>query len=133
MSRSELNPFVNRLLAMAVEAKYYHWNIQGPSFFFMHEKLDELYSDLNSYADLLAERIRAANSLDFVGVEMDVQFDPIRFDRASIAHNVMIDLNDLTTDLKTAIVEERDPATQDVLVEIQQGIDKWLWMFTSSR
>jgi len=47
-------------------------------------------------------------------------------------HNTMIDLNDLTIDLKAAILEESDPATQDVLVEIQRGIDKWLWMFTAS-
>jgi starvation-inducible DNA-binding protein len=133
MSRSELNSFVNRLLAMAVEAKYYHWNIQGSSFFFMHEKLDELHSDLNSYADLLAERIRAANSINFVEVDVAVQIRPMRFNQSDVVHNVMIDLNDLTVDLKTAIVDESDPATQDVLVEIQRGIDKWLWMFTSSR
>jgi starvation-inducible DNA-binding protein len=128
-----LNPFVNRLLAMAVEAKYHHWNFQGPSFFYMHEKFDELFKDLNSYADLLAERIRAMNSLNFINVDVSVTAPPMKVSHEDSAHDTMIFLYDLTVDLQSAIVEESDPVTQDVLVEIQQGITKWLWMFTSSQ
>ena len=130
--QNELNSFVNRLLAMAVEAKYHHWNFRGPAFFFMHEKFDELHADLNSYADVLAERIRACNSLDFITVDVSVRAQGMGMSQSDTIHNTMIDLNDLTIDLKAAILEESDPATQDVLVEIQRGIDKWLWMFTAS-
>lgn len=35
----------------------FHWNIQGPQFFVLHAKFEELYNDAASKADELAERI----------------------------------------------------------------------------
>lgn len=133
MVQHALNPFVNRLLAMAVEAKYHHWNFRGPEFFYMHEKYDDLHSDLNSYADLIAERIRAENSVNFIEMDVALVAPAMAMSHNDCVTNTAIDLNDLTQDLSVAILNERDAATQDTLVEIQRGVDKWLWMFTSSR
>ncbi|MEJ6396710.1 Dps family protein [Yoonia sp. 208BN28-4] len=41
----------------------YHWNVEGPLFFAIHNLTDEQYSNMFKAADELAERIRAVGQL----------------------------------------------------------------------
>ena len=59
--RSELNVLMNQRLASAVDLqmqmKQAHWNVKGPSFIGLHELFDEVDEAVESYVDLIAERI----------------------------------------------------------------------------
>src|ERR1700678_2083109 len=59
--RSELNALMNQRLASAVDLqaqmKQAHWNVKGPSFIGLHELFDKVDEAVESYVDLIAERI----------------------------------------------------------------------------
>src|SRR5699024_3155983 len=40
-----------------VKLHQYHWYVQGPHFFTLHEKFEELYNESNEYFDAFAERL----------------------------------------------------------------------------
>ena len=59
--RTELNTLMNQRLASAVDLqmqmKQAHWNVKGPSFIGLHELFDKVDEAVESYVDMIAERI----------------------------------------------------------------------------
>src|SRR5438874_2893505 len=59
--RSELNALMNQRLADAVDLqtqlKQAHWNVKGPHFIGLHELFDQVDEAVESYVDLIAERV----------------------------------------------------------------------------
>src|SRR4051812_25856706 len=59
--RVELNMLMNQRLADAVDLqlqmKQAHWNVKGPHFIGLHELFDKIDEEIESYVDLIAERI----------------------------------------------------------------------------
>lgn len=59
--RSELNALMNQRLAEAVDLqmqiKQAHWNVKGPNFIGLHELFDKVTETVESYVDMMAERI----------------------------------------------------------------------------
>ena len=59
--RSELNALMNQRLASAVDLqtqmKQAHWNVKGPNFIGLHELFDKVDEAVESYVDMIAERI----------------------------------------------------------------------------
>src|SRR5436305_12240673 len=59
--RVELNMLMNQRLADAVDLqlqmKQAHWNVKGPHFIGLHELFDKIDEAVESYVDLIAERI----------------------------------------------------------------------------
>ena len=45
--------------AMALKARNYHWNIEGPNFISLHAMFEAQYRELDEASDVIAERIRA--------------------------------------------------------------------------
>lgn len=50
-------------VAFAYKAKGYHWNVMGPSFPQLHAFYGDLYADLDSAVDDIAENIRKCGAL----------------------------------------------------------------------
>jgi starvation-inducible DNA-binding protein len=107
--RSELNALLNQRLASAVDPqtqmKQAHWNVKGPSFIGLHELFDKVDEAVESYVDMIAERIvqlgGIARALSTFGQE---------------ARNTINEADELD-----------DADTADLFTEISRGIDKWLW------
>ena len=59
--RSELNELMNQRLSDAIDLqmqmKQAHWNVKGPSFIALHELFDKVAEAVETYVDLVAERI----------------------------------------------------------------------------
>src|SRR3954467_7418380 len=59
--RIELNMLLNQRLADAVDLqsqmKQAHWNVKGPHFIGLHKLFDKIHESVESYIDLIAERI----------------------------------------------------------------------------
>src|ERR1022692_3569726 len=59
--RTQLNALMNQRLASAVDLqlqmKQAHWNVKGPSFIGLHELFDKVAEAVESYVDMIAERI----------------------------------------------------------------------------
>jgi starvation-inducible DNA-binding protein len=119
------------LLILSLVVKESHWNLRGKEFFYLHEKLDELYSDITEYADELAERARANGWYLAPKVSYEMSGESVSYHQ--VVDNLVSSLRGLTGTLQNAILNITDDlATQDVLIEIKRGIDKWLWMFNES-
>src|SRR5690625_1231983 len=60
---------VNQLVAnqgvMFVKLHQYHWYVQGPDFFTLHDKFEELYNETSTQFDAFAERLLAKGEKPF--------------------------------------------------------------------
>ena len=52
-----LNTFLSDLAFFYRKLQNYHWNIKGPHFFTLHEKLENYYDEINEQIDVIAEHI----------------------------------------------------------------------------
>lgn len=136
---NQLNILLSNYQVLSANVKAYHWNVMGNSFFELHEKLDELHSDLASKTDLLAERIvtlkiRENQSLaeylkhSEISSKTDIKKDK------EIVENLIEDLNKLSASQNRLVVlsdKLKDYVTNDLLIEMQADIEKYLWMFSA--
>jgi len=134
---SELQPVLADLLDLSLQGKQAHWNIVGPFFPAIHAQLDTVVEDARTWSDTVAERIVAldvpaqgqvrdvmeGSSLPPLPKEMIRDRDTVRLvterlaAAAARAHQAADRLG------------ERDTVSQDILLEVAQGLEKHLWMF----
>ena len=131
MLEAKMEEALEWLLILSLVVKESHWNLRGREFFYFHEKLDELYSDITEYADLIAERARAIDYYLAPKVSYDMSGESVTFQQVTVG--LISSLRGLTLTLQAAILNITDDlATQDVMIEVKRGVDKWLWMLTES-
>ncbi|QDH93901.1 hypothetical protein SEA_EVY_33 [Streptomyces phage Evy] len=131
MLEAKMEEALEWLLILSLVVKESHWNLRGREFFFLHEKLDELYSDITEYADLIAERARANGWYLAPKVAYEMSGESVSYQQ--VVDGTVSSLRGLTHVLQNAILNITDDlATQDVLIEVKRGVDKWLWMFNES-
>ena len=54
---AELRPLQMDMIALALQGKQLHWNLQGRQFMSLHLQLDTIVADARTWADELAERL----------------------------------------------------------------------------
>ncbi len=54
---NELNQLLAHYQVFYMNTRGYHWNVKGPQFFELHTKFEEIYTDLQTKIDEIAERI----------------------------------------------------------------------------
>lgn len=136
----ELNALMNQRLADAVDlqmqAKQAHWNVKGPSFIGLHELFDKIDEAVESYVDLIAERIVQLGGIAEGTVRVSAarsRLDEYPLDIADGMTHVAALSFALATfgrQVRMTISEAEDlddADTADMFTEISRGIDKWLW------
>jgi starvation-inducible DNA-binding protein len=139
-SRSALVGLLNQRLADAVDLqtqmKQAHWNVKGPHFIGLHELFDQIDEAVESYVDLIAERIVqlggiAEGTARVAAARSRLEEYPL--DIAECRAHVEAVAKALSTfghDARATIDETAglgDADTADIFTEISRGIDKWLW------
>ena len=138
--RSELNALMNQRLASAVDLqtqmKQAHWNVKGPSFIGLHELFDKVDEAVESYVDMIAERIVqlggiAEGTARVAAARSQLEEYPLTIgDGTAHVEAVAKALSTFGQEARNTINEadELDDAdTADLFTEISRGIDKWLW------
>ncbi|HEV2331486.1 MAG TPA: DNA starvation/stationary phase protection protein Dps [Verrucomicrobiae bacterium] len=138
--REKLAVLMNQRLASAVDLqmqmKQAHWNVKGPSFIGLHELFDKVDEAVESYADMIAERIvqlggiaegtaRVAASRTRLA-EYPLQIADGKAHVEAVAHA----LSTFGQAARGTIQEANalnDADTADLFTEVSRGIDKWLW------
>jgi starvation-inducible DNA-binding protein len=139
-ARVEAVRLLNGRLADCIDlqtmCKQAHWNVKGPQFISLHKLFDDVSADVESYVDLIAERVvqlggvaegtarvvaerttlleyplTISTGRDHVGALSDVL--------AQFGRTVRIGIEEMN--------ELEDAASADILTEICRGVDKWLW------
>jgi len=138
--REELNALMNRRLADAVDLqsqmKQAHWNVKGPHFIGLHELFDKVDEAVESYVDLIAERIVqlggiAEGTVRVAAGRSRLEEYPLAIaDGAAHVEAVAKALSTFGQEVRNTISEAdelEDQDTADLFTEVSRGIDKWLW------
>ena len=140
-SATELQAVLVDLIDLSLQGKQAHWNVVGPQFRTLHLELDEVVEDLRKWADEVAERLRA------LGVAADGRASVIakRSGIESLPEGTIADkevLIRVTDQLATVAARGRasidrlngcDKVSEDILIEVVEGLEKHLWMFRSQQ
>jgi len=138
--RSELNLLMNQRLADAVDLqmqmKQAHWNVKGPSFIGLHELFDKVDEAVESYVDMIAERIVQLGGIAEGTVRVAASRTRLPEYPLTIADG-MAHVEAVARALSTFGAEARatinaadeldDADTADLFTEVSRGIDKWVW------
>ena len=138
--RLELNALMNQRLADAVDLqmqmKQAHWNVKGPHFIGLHELFDQIDEAVESYVDLIAERIVQLGGIAEGTVRLAAErsrleeYPPDIADGHAHVEAVSKALSTFGREARITIdqADDLDDAdTADMFTEISRGIDKWLW------
>ena len=139
LSATELQAVLVDLIDLSLQGKQAHWNVVGLRFRTLHLEFDELVDDARKWSDEVAERLRA------LGVAADGRASVItgRSGLESLPEGVLSDSEVLRCVAnQVAIVAGRgrlaiehlngvDKVSEDILLEIVQGLEKRLWMLRS--
>ena len=113
-----------------------HWNIKGKSFFELHVKFEELYTDSQEKIDMIAERI-----LTLEGIPLHTFEDYSSLSKVPVGKNVSNDAESVqlvVTSLTTLIEIERvilnqsseadDEGTNSMMSDFISEQEKTVWM-----
>src|SRR5699024_8069047 len=133
---------MNRIVAnqgvLFVKLHQYHWYVQGPHFFTLHEKFEELYDDTSERFDAFAERLIAKGEKPFSTLGEYLDYASISekpYDVPISAEEMVRNLIDDYHTIETIVVEaialagaEDDSVSEDMLIEYKEHIDLTIWM-----
>jgi len=140
-SAAELQAVLVDLIDLGLQGKQAHWNVVGPQFRTLHLELDEVVEDSRKWSDEVAERLRA------LGVAADGRATVVakRTGIESLPEGIIADKEVLVRVAdQIAKVAARgrasfdrldgtDKVSEDILIEVVQGLEKHLWMFRSQQ
>ena len=139
-TRTEVDTLMNQRLADAIDLqlqlKQAHWNVKGPSFIGLHELFDKIDEEVESYVDMIAERIVqlggvAEGTVRVAAARSRLEEYPLTIsDGIRHVEAVAKALSTFGHEARNTIneaIELDDVDTADMFTEISRGIDKWLW------
>ena len=137
-----LNQFLCDLNVFFRKLQNYHWNIEGESFFRIHEKLEEYYNAVAGEIDEIAEHIliNGAQPLgtlkDYLENTKITEAENKKVDRNTVYQSVLNDYGTLYQDIKN-IKETADSAgdyaTSSLMDNYILNYGKILWLLNQSK
>ena len=135
-----LNEGLNELLAnfqiYYQNLRGLHWNIKGQSFFELHLKFEELYTDAQEKIDMIAERI-----LTLHGHPLHTFEDYLEKSKVAVGKNIskdrdsvklvidsLVTLIELERDLLEESAEADDEGTNSMMSDFISEQEKTVWM-----
>lgn len=138
--RGEMIEVLNQQLAdtfdLYSQTKQAHWNVKGTQFYPLHELFDKLAKELESYADLIAERATALGGLAQGTVRLSAansqlaEFPLNETGSMPTVEALAERYAALGTSTRQAIETANDQGdldTADLFTEVSRGLDKALW------
>ncbi len=139
----ELVDHLNKLLANYQvhyqKLRNFHWNIEGPDFFELHEQFEIEYDAVKAQIDEIAERIRVfgANPISTMQGYLDVaEIEEVTEEVSSkeMVEEILRDYEILLSflvDVITVAQKLDDSATEDMMTEYAKRTEQRHWMFTA--
>lgn len=135
-----LNRHLSAALDLYGQLKQAHWNVRGPGFIAIHELFDSVATEVDGYADSIAERTGGLGGVAHGTVQMSsrhsflIPFDLGIADSHAYVAAVSGSLAAFGQSTREAIDHASsfgDAGTADLFTEISRGIDKQLWFVES--
>lgn len=137
MITEDLNLFLANLNVFYRKLQNYHWNIKGDDFFNIHVKLEELYDQVNSQIDEIAEHILIIEGQplgtmkDYLNITQIEEAKNEKIESDKIFSAILKDYNTLVenaTKVKEEADDEKKYATSALMDEYLQNYGKTIWM-----
>jgi len=117
----------------------YHWNIQGPDFFELHQEFEDEYMKVQEHIDIIAERINVFGQEPQMTLRDVVKNSKIEENSDIVHSREMVEdvLNDFSIlhetmlEVLNASLEIGDIATEDIITNFIKDLEKRHWMFTA--
>jgi len=117
-----------------------HWNVKGSSFFTLHIKFEELYTEALTTIDELAERILTLGKSpystfkDYIAASTIKEIDTIGMLDKEMVKAIIADmalLIGLEREILAITSEADDDGTNDMINRFMQAKEKHIWMLRS--
>ena len=135
----KLNNLLSSYHIFYINVRGYHWNVKGEHFFSLHEKFEELYTDLQLQIDEIAERILTLGGVPLHAYSDFSENASIKEDKN--VHDGKACVKGLVSGLQALIEEQRtvaeaaegvdDQGSADLVTEYVQEQEKLVWMYTA--
>ncbi len=131
---SDLNVFYRKL-------QNYHWNVYGKDFFVVHEKLEELYNEINEQIDEIAEHILMLGGIplgtmqDYLNTTCIKEAKNEKIKECQIYENIIKDyetLNKKVIEIKEKSDNSKQYATSSLMDNYISAYIKHLWMLNKT-
>lgn len=138
----ELNTYLADLHVLYTKLHNFHWNVEGPSFYTLHEQIEELYEATADEIDEVAERVLKlgrrplARLADYTSNARLSEVESRGYTGTEIADALIADYKSLIASLRQTISvaqEHGDEGTADEAVGLLKDKEKQLWMVTAYR
>lgn len=135
-----LMTFLANTYVLLVKTHNFHWNVEGPQFFSLHELFEKQYTALFENADVIAERIRALNKIAPGSMRTFLKMASIKeaeiedMNESAMLHELVENHEEIERDLKQFMEqadEDRDQGTLDLFVQSIRMHEKMAWMLRS--
>lgn len=139
-TREKLVETLNNRLADALDlksqTKQAHWNVKGASFIALHELFDQVATEVETYTDLIAERITtlggtAMGTVRVAASKSTLSEYPLEIadgtDHVDALSNALADFGKKVREDIDNSDKMGDAVTADILTEVSRGTDKLLW------
>lgn len=139
MAQKKLGTLVNKEIAnfsvLYTKIHNYHWFVNGPHFFELHQKLEELYKEVTANYDELAERLLAIGEKPVATLKEYLELTTIEEatgteNTEDMVQSVISDFEKLSEEFLEiiAVAEEEDPVTADMLTGMKKSLNKHAWI-----
>lgn len=116
--------------------RHYHWNVQGPKFFELHAKFEEIYEKWAPFIDQIAERIIALDTVPLhtlkdMLAKATLKEDPQLRDGREMVERTIADLNKLRESMNKIIdaaEKAGDRTTANLLDGLGDAVEGDVWM-----
>lgn len=134
-----LNEQVANLNVLYVKLHNYHWYVKGSDFYLLHEKFEELYNEVTTIMDAVAERLLTLKGRPSATLKEYLELATIQEasgneDANTMVQNLIEDFATLTESFHEGI-ELADKAEDDVTADLFTGykgdLEKHMWMLRS--
>jgi starvation-inducible DNA-binding protein len=131
-----LNTQVANFSVLYMKLHHYHWYVKGENFFTLHKKFEELYTEMASHLDTIAERMLSLGDSPTATLKEQLQLASIKEVKEDENARVMVqaladDFHTICTELTDGITlaeDKNDQPTADLFIAIRTSLEKHRWM-----
>jgi starvation-inducible DNA-binding protein len=134
-----LNDLLSNYMIMYQNTRGFHWNINGPKFFELHLKFEELYTDFLLKIDEIAERVLTLGGNPLHCFEDYLSHSEIR--PVKDTNNGQVCVNHVIEGFKIVILKQRhllnlssdlnDEGTNALMSDYIREQEKLIWMYSA--
>lgn len=135
----QLNELVASWSVLYTKLHNYHWYVNGPTFFTLHTKFEELYTEAALRLDELAERILSRGEKPVATLKEQLAISLVKEatgkeDATKMVATIVKDftkVKDAAAKTMSAASEAGDDRTEDLLNSVIQSLEKHIWMLNA--